>query len=249
MRTGAAVCGPYHLDEHLPGLSAALPEAVVVTVDSPDAGVPAVPLAVCRAVADEVAAGASVVLSGDCTTGLGVVAGLQRRGLDVGIVWFDAHGDFNTPATSPSGYLGGMPVAIAAGRGDHEAGSALGLRTVPETDIVLVGVRDLDPREADALAGSEVRTVEVTGLTAEVLPDRPLYLHVDLDVVDGGDVPGLRYPVVPGPTLDDVLAAVGRVADCGRVVAVGVAATWEPAEVPVETAQDVVRRVLAAAGR
>jgi len=55
-----------------------------------------------------------LVVSGDCTTSLGIIAGLQRAGRDPGIVWIDAHGDFDTEATSPSGYLGGLALALAA---------------------------------------------------------------------------------------------------------------------------------------
>jgi arginase family enzyme len=59
-----------------------------------------------------------VVLSGDCVASLAVIAGLQQRGIRPGLVWFDAHGDFHTEATTSSGYLGGLPLAKAVGRGD-----------------------------------------------------------------------------------------------------------------------------------
>jgi arginase len=163
-----------------------------------------------------------VVLSGDCTTSLGVLAGLQRAGADPAIVWFDGHADFHTEASTTSGYLGGMPLALAVGGGTPTLPDLLGLR--PARAAVLVDARDTDPPEAELLAASTVRRRSVADLGP--LPDGPLYLHLDVDVCDPAGVPGLLYPAPRGPSVDAVLAAVRTVLSTGRVAAVGLALTW-----------------------
>src|SRR5512136_997268 len=76
-----------------------------------------------------------VSLAGDCCTPLGVLAGLQQAGLVPVLLWLDAHGDFNTWETTPSGFLGGMPLAMLVGRGDQTMAQAVGLRPLPESRV------------------------------------------------------------------------------------------------------------------
>jgi len=227
---------PYHLDEHLADLDLPAAADTTVTVDLPpgeprgDAGWARLgPLY--QAIADAVHGAASrgprpIVLSGDCTTAIGTVAGLQRAGLDPAVIWFDAHGDLQTMETTTSGYLGGMPLRILVGYRPELVGEAVGLRAVPEGRVVLVGARDLDPPEVDYLAGAAMRCREVADLSDEDLPDGPIYLHFDADVVDGAELPGLRYPAPDGPGLSTVAAALHRVLATGRVVALGLCCTW-----------------------
>jgi len=118
------------------------------------------------------------VLSGDCTTSLGTVAGLQRVGLDPAIVWLDAHGDLQTMETTASGYLGGMPLRILLGYRPELIAESLGLRAVREERVVLVGARDLDPPEMLYLERAVVHRREVAELSADALPGGPLYLHL-----------------------------------------------------------------------
>ena len=190
-------------------------------------------LAVVRSVADAVARSAAeggrpLVWAGDCVAPLGVVAGLQRSGTEpAGVVWLDAHGDFNTPATSPSGYLPGMALALLVGRGDRALRDALGLRAVPEDRVVLAGSRDLDPPEAEALDGSAITRVPVEGLDEAVraLGDGALYVHIDADVVDPEDLPGMRYPSPDGPSAETVVEALRSLTETGRVAAVSLGVT------------------------
>jgi arginase len=227
---------PYHLDEHLPELNVPFPpDADVTTVVTPlPDGDPWSRMAVLHdAVASEVArsarAGAmTVVASGDCTTALGTVAGLQRAGLDPSIVWFDAHGDVQTLETSTSGYLGGMPLRILVGYRPELIGDRLGLRALAEDRAVLVDARDLDPAEVDYLATAGIRRSTVEDLSADALPAGPLLLHLDLDVLDAAELPGLLFPVPDGPDIPALLAAVRRVVESGRVAAVDLACTWRP---------------------
>jgi arginase len=247
---------PWHLDDHLTGgLGVPLPAGAVEVEGAPGAqGRPWDDLvgvysglagAVARVPDDEDV----TVLAGDCVSALAVLAGLQRRGLDPAVVWFDAHGDFHTEATTTSGYLGGLPLAKVVGRGDLTLPRALGMTPVAEHRAVLVDARDLDPPEAEALAASEVRQLVVGDLTPDVLPDGPIHVHVDLDVLDPGSLPGLRFPAPGGPPLEAVAAGVGVVAATGRLAGVSIAATWRPADTDPARADRVLTGVLAAAGR
>jgi arginase len=222
---------PYHLDEYRPALDFPLAPDLVVTADLAGADVWARLGTIYQNVADHVAAatragGRPVVMSGDCTTALGTMAGLQRAGVTAGVVWLDAHGDVQTLETTASGYLGGIPLRVLAGYRPELISGRLGLRPVPEPQIALVGARDLDPPEAAYLAGAPVRQLALAGLDPADLPGGPLYLHLDLDVVDAAAVPGLLFPAPGGPAPQEVMAAVARVLGTGRVAAVGIACTW-----------------------
>jgi arginase len=223
---------PFHLDEYLPALEPPLAADRTMVVDLPP-GPPWERMAVlyeevADAVQAEVRAGrVPVVVSGDCTTSLGVVAGLQRSGRDPHVVWFDGHGDVQTPQTSTSGYLGGFPVRQLVGGSDRTAPDRLGLQPVPEEDVVLVDARDLDPPEVEYLARSAIRRVPVAGVSG-VVPPAPVYLHVDVDVTNPDDIPGLMFQAAGGPSLAEVTAAVRTVVASGGVAAVGFACTYRP---------------------
>jgi arginase len=243
------VAVPYHLDQRLDGFNVGIPFDQEVTAELPSGGVWERMAVLYQQVAETVSSqtSSSLVVSGDCTTSLGVLAGLQRANRDVCIVWFDAHADFHTEATTTSGYLGGMPLALAAGVGALTLPTALGLRPVPEPRIVLVDARDTDPGEHVLLEQSDVTRMNVQDLRAADLPDGEIYLHVDLDVFDPGDVPDLLYPAPGGPALDDVLDAVQRVVASGRVAAVGLAATWRHDTTTASAHEMIMGRLQAAA--
>ena len=172
-----------------------------------------------------------VVMCGDCTVALGVVAGLQRAGHDPAIVWFDAHGDVQTMETTTSGFLGGMPLRLLVGYRPELAATSLGLRPVAENRVVLVDARDLDPPEVSFLAESPMRHVALEDLSPSVLPDGPLFVHLDLDIVDPTELPRVRYPAPGGPSLAAVMEAATMLFRTGRVVGVCVACTWSPGTV------------------
>ncbi|HEY8550938.1 MAG TPA: arginase family protein [Vicinamibacterales bacterium] len=158
-----------------------------------------------------------VSIGGDCCQTIGVLAGLRRGGVDPVILWLDAHGDFNTPETSPSGFVGGMPLAMLAGRGDTRLLKAAGLNPVPERDIVLCDARDLDPLERKAVETSQIGHVRsLADVPARIPEGRPLYVHVDLDVIDPSDAPAMLYPVPGGPSaaaVRDLLETLVRTRD------------------------------------
>jgi arginase len=242
---------PYHLDEYLPDLDLVLRPDEVITAGL-SAGSVWDRLAVLYAtVADAVSAlsaagSCPVVVCGDCCTALGVVAGLQAAGRTVGIVWFDAHGDVQTPETTASGYLGGMPLRLLAGYRPELIAARLGLRPVPEEHVLLVGARNLDPPEVSYLAGSAIQRLDVADLDAADLPDVPLYVHVDLDVLEPREVSGLRYPVPGGPTAGQLTDTLRVLLATGRVAALGIACTWHAGHRAAERLRPLLKDALAA---
>lgn len=225
---------PYHQDERLSERSVGLPPEVdSTTVDPrlPDGDPWTRLVAVYDALAHRVADDFSPdrltrVVTGDCLATLGTLVGLQRAGLDPALVWFDAHGDVHTLASSTSGYLGGMALRMAMGGDVARLGGPLGLRPVPEDRAVLVDARDLDPAETTYLANSSVRHAAVADVSVNDLPDGPVLVHVDVDVIAGAEVPGLRFPVPNGPTTASVVSALARIFQSGRVAALDVACPW-----------------------
>ncbi len=175
-----------------------------------------------------------LVLAGDDTAAIGVVSGLEQAvgaGTTVGVVWVDAHGDFNTPETSFSGILAGMPVAILAGLAGPLWRNAAGLATpVATDDIILAGVRELDEKEEELIRSTNVQVVPATELcdgdTFATAVDRLarrctlLYLHVDLDVLDPRFVPSASTPSANGVSIEELVTAMATVLRTGQVAAV-----------------------------
>ncbi len=167
-----------------------------------------------------------VAVTGDCCAAIAAVTGLQRAGLAPRVLWLDAHGDFNTPATSPSGFVGGMPLAMLVGRGDQVVLERLGTRPVPESAVALFDARDLDPAERVAVEGSEVRHVRtLESLDALALNGEPVHVHLDADVLNPLDAPAMSYPAAGGPRLDELEAALARLARRARIASVSLT-TW-----------------------
>ena len=224
---------PYHQDERLPAGSLPVPGDGHRTVSPalPDGDVWHRLTSLYDAVAVAVAASEAppVVVSGDCLVSLGVLAGTQRAGADPSLIWFDAHGDVHTLETSTSGYLGGLSLRLAIGAHADLVAGPLGLRPVGEDRVTLVGARDLDPAEVDYLATAAIQRRSVTDT---LVPDGPVVLHIDLDVIDADDLPGLLFPVRGGPSTGTVVDAVRRIVDTGQVVALDIACPWHPANDP-----------------
>ena len=165
----------------------------------------------------------TVGLLATCPSMPGLVAGLQRSGpnrdpLRIGMLWLDAHPDINTPETTRSGSLGGMPVAVATGRALHRMRLDAGLEPpMSDQHVVMGGVRLTDPLEQDILDNSRIEQVSVDDLrraTPAVFAqlDRlnrisdKLYIHIDLDVLDSAEVPGHGNKVPGGPSSRELAA-------------------------------------------
>lgn len=242
---------PFHQDDHLGVENLAVPADRPVTVVEPS--LPGTDrwrrlVTLYDRMADQVASDVATtelttVVTGDCLALLGTLAGAQRAGLDPSVVWFDAHGDVHTLASSTSGYLGGLALRMAMGGDAERLAVPLGLRPLAEERAVLVGARDLDPAEAAYLATSRVRRGTVEDVRDSDLPAGPVILHVDVDVIDPSLVPGLRFPVAGGPSTPVVLEAVRRLVAGGRVRALDVACPWWA---PADADQQAVRRELVA---
>jgi arginase len=181
-----------------------------------------------------------LVLSGNCNTAVGTLAGAGSEGL--GVVWFDAHGEFNTPDTTRSGFIDGMGLAIAVGHcWKAMARYVPGFSAVPEENVVMAWVREVDPAEQERLDASGVAVVgadriESQGLQAlaaalDALRARVgrVYVHLDLDVLDAGKVgKANEFAAEGGPDAEELEAALGMVRDRFEVTAAGIA-SYDPA--------------------
>ncbi len=169
-----------------------------------------------------------VSMAGDCCTTIGVLAGLQQSGMAPTLIWFDAHGDFNTWETSPSGFLGGMPLAMIVGRGELRMSEAVGQMALAESQVILTDGRDLDPEEELAVAESAVLHLpEVTMLLERPLPPGPIYVHFDVDVINAAEAPAMNYLADGGPTVAELRRVFDHLAASGQVEAVSVS-SWNP---------------------
>ncbi len=158
-----------------------------------------------------------VLLAGDCSIGITTLPSALRHGQGIKVLWLDAHADYNTPATSGSGYLGGM--ALAGACGEWDAGLT---DTIASDRVVLAGVRDLDDGERDVLGASGVTVIGASNVETLVavknaLDGAPVYVHLDLDVIDPEHFPA-QFPAPGGlhpEKLYDLAEAV--VEDCELV--------------------------------
>jgi arginase len=191
---------------------------------------------VSQAVAGAIAAGAfPLVLSGNCgPAALGCVAALQGR---THVFWFDAHGDFNTPETTTTGFLDGMALAAVTGRcWPTMTRDIPGFAAVPETNVTGIGMRDLDEDEAAALHASSVRRVRVAALRPELsailsgpaAASATAYLHLDLDVLDPREGRMNSYATPDGVTLADLQWAIAAIVGGTSVRAASITA-FDPA--------------------
>jgi arginase len=133
-----------------------------------------------------------VLTASDCSICLTTLPTLARQRPDAWVLWLDAHGDFNSPDTTPSGFLGGMCLAAACGVWQSGLGDGL-----DPARVVMCGVRDVDPGERVLLETRGVGLVERPGDLADHLRGLPVYVHLDLDVLDPSVMPA-RFPAAGG---------------------------------------------------
>jgi len=237
---------PFHQDEHLSNDSIPVPAGVSTTLVDPaslpegDDQWPRLRV-LYDELAETVATGVraqplTTILCGDCLSMLGTMAGAQRAGQTPSVVWFDAHGDVHTMESSTSGYLGGMPLRMLVGGDPDRLSGPLGVQPIPETKALLIDARDLDPGEISYLEGSQVVRRSVGELTAADLPEGPVIIHVDLDVIDPSDLPDVRFPAPGGPSRSAVVAAIGRLLASGQVTVLDISCPWFDTTDPAQQA-------------
>jgi arginase len=162
-----------------------------------------------------------LLTASDCTICIATLPTAARRIPGLRVLWLDAHGDFNTPDSTPSGFLGGMCLAAACGRWD--AGWP---DTIDPAMVSFLGVRDLDPGERVEVEQARVGT--------GVPGDGPIFVHLDLDVLDPS-VLAPQFPVPGGLQAADVRDVLARLRDEGRLVGLEVTALEDPAGVDLVT--------------
>ncbi|MFB6838022.1 arginase family protein [Streptomyces sp. NPDC056361] len=163
-----------------------------------------------RAVTESVRNGSRTVLvSNTCGASLATLPVAAREHPDLVVLYIDAHGDFNTPATTGTGYLGGMVLAAACGLWDSGHGAGL-----DPARAILVGARDIDEAEGELLATAGVRIIPPGDVTAEAVlaavGDSPVWVHIDWDVLEPGHVPA-DYTVPDGLFPEQIRAILAAV--------------------------------------
>lgn len=214
-------------------------------IDLPDASTPEIRAAFDiaarlskRVVAAGTAGALPVILSGNCATAMGTLAGLADA--EPAVLWLDAHADLNTPETTRSGMLDGMALAIATGRCWSALAARIpGFRPIPDSRVCLVGARDVDAAEADLLRASAATVLARSDVPAQLSATLDtlrretgtLYLHIDLDVLDPGEGRANAFAAPDGLRLAQVLELIAAARARFRLGAVALTA-YDPAYDP-----------------
>jgi len=226
----------------------------------------------CQALAEKVTyvlqhGGIPMVLGGDHSIAIGSVSGLaayyRKHEQRVGVLWFDAHGDMNTPESSPSGNIHGMPFAAILGQGAPELTHISGFapKVYPE-DCALIGARDVDSTEAEIMRKSGVRIytmreIDERGMSAcvdeaiAICSRNTVGFHVtmDMDFVDPDYAPGVGTPVPGGPTYRESHLAMEKVADSGKMLSFELTEVNPVLDTSNRTAELGVQLILSAFGK
>ena len=189
-----------------------------------------------------------MLLAADCSVAASTIPAVGRHRPDARILWLDGHGDYNTPETSGSGYLGGMCLAAATGEWDAGLGDA-----VPAERVVLAGVRDLDPGERELLERSAATVigaspVETLVAAKNALEGAPVFVHLDLDVIDPEHFPA-AVPAPGGLHPDKLYDLMDSVLEDSELVGIEITNFDAPEDedaraVATETAMHVLEPVL-----
>jgi arginase len=208
-----------------------------------------------------------VILGGDHSIAIGSVAGVasyyRRRQQRIGIIWLDAHTDVNTPETSPSGNIHGMPLAALLGYGARELTHVAGFapKVLPENAAV-IGARSIDPGEREFIKNIGIRVFSMSELDERGLPDvvaeaaeiasmntAGFHVTMDMDFIDPFYAPGVGTPERGGATYRESHLAMEKIADSGRVISVELTEVNPVFDVSNQTAQLAVELILSALGK
>jgi arginase len=166
-----------------------------------------------------------ILLSSDCTICLTTIPAVLRHRPRAAVLWLDAHGDFNTPDTTPSGFLGGMCLAGACGLWD--AGFESAGPMLDPTQVVMCGVRDLDAQERVLIETRGVDLIDRPSLLGGALEGREVFVHLDCDVLDPSIVPA-RFAADGGLSDGGLRTLLGEVAEAATLVGVEITAFGAP---------------------
>lgn len=208
-----------------------------------------------------------VILGGDHSIAIGSVAGVasfhRKRNERVGIIWLDAHADSNTPDTSPSGNIHGMPLAALLGYGAKALTDVAGFapKVLPESTAI-IGARSIDPGERELLKSLNVRVFTMTEMdergmsevvkeAIEIASRNTVGIHVtmDMDFIDPFYAPGVGTPERGGATYRESHLAMEKIADSGRVLSVELTEVNPLYDTANQTAQLAVEMILSGLGK
>ncbi|WP_024334334.1 arginase [Desulfotignum balticum] len=201
-------------------------------------------------------------VGGDHSIAVGTVAAAGADGEAIGLIWLDAHGDFNTPDTSPSGNIHGMPLAILMGEGHPDLVNVgrPGPKVLPE-NVVMIGLRDIDPVEKKRLKTSGVtvftmRDIDEQGISTvankavmKFAHMKRIHLTVDMDALDPVEAPGVGTPVPGGITYREAHLLMEILADSKKVGSMDLVEINPILDVANKTAKLAVELTLSALGK
>lgn len=206
-----------------------------------------------------------LILGGDHSIAAGTVAGITKhyKKQNLGLVWVDAHGDFNTPASSPSGNVHGMPLSSIVGQGPRELTHLRGRSPmVAAKNVALVGIRDIDRHEADNIRAAGIhaytmREIDERGMRAvmqdaiRVASDGTVGMHLslDMDALDPVEAPGVGTPVRGGLNYREAHLAMELLHDAGKLVSMEVVEVNPVLDIANKTAALAVELILSAMGK
>ena len=159
---------------------------------------------------------APVLLHAECSVALATLPAIARIRPDARVLWLDAHGDYNTPDTTTSGYLGGMPLAGACGEWDAD----LNVGFADPARVVHAGARDIEPAELELMQASGMTLIEgrtVLDQLPAALGHDPVFVHLDLDVLEAGELP-VQFPTRDGLEIAELHQLLARVAEHREIV-------------------------------
>jgi arginase len=203
-----------------------------------------------------------LVLGGDHSIAIGTLAGAASV-KQCGVIWIDAHGDFNTPETTSSGNIHGMPLAASLGRGDERLVSCGGfVAKAKEKNVALIGARDLDPEERESLRQSRIsvftmqdidemgmKRVMRQALAAALDGTEGFVLSLDMDALDPLEAPGVGTPVRGGLTYREAHLAMELLAETGALIAMEVVEVNPILDTRNQTAELAVELIASALGK
>ncbi len=204
-----------------------------------------------------------LVLGGDHSIGIGSLAGIAADSKRRGVIWFDTHGDYNSPDTTRSGNIHGMPLAVANGIGANEL-TAIGRpgKKISEENTVIIGARDFDLEERELLHQSQItvftmsdidqlgmKEVVTRGLEIAGRGTEGVHISFDLDVIDPAEAPGVGTPVAGGITYREAHLAMELVAESGLLLSLDMAEVNPILDIQNRTAELAVGLICSAFGK